>query len=413
MISLLLLLLARYCAAADDDTAVVKAHVAATASQTFRPPSGVLPYPYLVPAGPYNEAWDWDSLFLGVALSRYGASPFFEGTFLNFLHFTNLSTGELPGCLTPAGASKTLYHAKPLIIQASYLAARQTGNFSAFLAYAGQMRALLLYWNSTTRLHSATGLHTWHDQLETGADNLVLSECPSQFSPECWSESQAYSLASPDVMIWLAREYHAYALFVTAWGAVGGASGGLYSSASAASEAAGARAYAARLRDVIHQRLWLWLDPPANTRGMYVGFNVSTGQQSVHGTYQAAWPLWAGMAANASVQAAALTRLMEADLWSPYGLRSVSSLDPRYNNDNIINREWRPGGGTKHTSTCTHSHSSSTHTHTHTTSSLLQLERASVDQCQCHHGLHAQGSWAGASSSSAGRHCRAHAGAGH
>ena len=41
------------------DTALVRAHVAATANQTFRPASGALPYPYLVPAGPYNEAWDW------------------------------------------------------------------------------------------------------------------------------------------------------------------------------------------------------------------------------------------------------------------------------------------------------------------------------------------------------------------
>jgi hypothetical protein len=281
-------------------------------------------------------------MFMGVALERYGGPPYFKGTFLNFLHFTNLSTGELPGCLTPAGPSKTLYHAKPLVIQGALLAARQTGDFASFAAYGDAMRALLRYWNSTTRLDAVSGLHTWHDQLETGADNLVLSECPSQYSPECWSASQAYTLSSPDVMVWLAREYQAYAVFVAAWGALGGATS-LYDSSSAAAEAAGARAYAARLRDVIQERLWLWLDAPANTRGMYVGYNVSTRAQSVHATYQAAWPVWAGLAASPAVQAAALTRLLEADLWSPFGLRSVSDQDPRYNNDNIINpySNWR------------------------------------------------------------------------
>jgi hypothetical protein len=80
---------------------------------------------------------------MGVALRAYGGAPYFAGTFLNFLHFTNLTSGELPGCLTPKGPSQTLYHAKPVIIQGALLAARQTGNFSAFLPHADAMRALL------------------------------------------------------------------------------------------------------------------------------------------------------------------------------------------------------------------------------------------------------------------------------
>ena len=326
------------------DGVLVRQHVAASAAQTFRPASGVLPHPFLVPGGPYNQQWDWDSLFLGVSLQEWGATPYFVGTFLNFLYFTNLTDGELPGCLTPAGPSKTLYHAKPIIIQGAYLAARQTGNFTPFIAYADQMRALLRYWNASARLDVKTGLHRWHDQLETGADNLVLSDCPSQFSPECWNAAIAYSLSSPDIMVWLIREYTAYARFLEVWAgaAVPGATPALYSR-DASVEAAQARAYAASLRDALHARLWLWLDAPANTRGMYVGFNLSTGRQSVHATYQAAWAVWGGLAANASVRDAALARLLEADLWSPFGIRSVSSDDARYNNDNIINpySNWR------------------------------------------------------------------------
>jgi putative isomerase len=331
----------------DDDTLLIQQHVTKEAVKAFRNASGALPYPYLVPAGPYNEQWDWDGMFMAVALSKYGAIKYSTGTFLNFLSYVNLTDGALPGCLTPSGASQTLYHAKPLIIQAALITARQSGNFTPFLAFAPQMRALLLYWNNSQRLHTPTGLHTWHDELETGADNLVFSLCPSQYS-DCWSESQAYTLSSPDLMVWLVREYQSYAAFLKAWGSVGGGGaesggGGWLYGQTWEEEAGGALAYVARLKDVIHERLWLWEDPPTNTRGMYVGYNVSTMQQSVHRTYQVAWPVWAGLAANESVKLAALTTLLEPDLWTPFGLRSTSSSDPRYNNDNIINpySNWR------------------------------------------------------------------------
>lgn len=42
---------------ANPDTALVQAHVAAHASETFRQPSGYIKFPYLVPAGPYDQLW--------------------------------------------------------------------------------------------------------------------------------------------------------------------------------------------------------------------------------------------------------------------------------------------------------------------------------------------------------------------
>lgn len=39
------------------DLALVQAYVAAHANDTFRPPNGSLTYPYLVPAGPYDQLW--------------------------------------------------------------------------------------------------------------------------------------------------------------------------------------------------------------------------------------------------------------------------------------------------------------------------------------------------------------------
>jgi glycogen debranching enzyme len=48
------------------------------------------------------------------------------------------------------------------------------------------------------------------------------------------------------------------------------------------------------------------------------------------------FPIWADLAANQSQVAAALASVQLPDLWTPYGMRSTSSADPRYNNDNIM-----------------------------------------------------------------------------
>ena len=81
------------------DSTIVKQHVIQNANLTFRPPSGYLEYPYLVPSGPYegksgflffssiptyissSECWDWDSMFMGVAmLECCGSAPYLAGS---------------------------------------------------------------------------------------------------------------------------------------------------------------------------------------------------------------------------------------------------------------------------------------------------------------------------------------------
>jgi glycogen debranching enzyme len=48
------------------------------------------------------------------------------------------------------------------------------------------------------------------------------------------------------------------------------------------------------------------------------------------------FPIWADLAANQSQVAAALASVQLPDLWTPYGMRSTSNADARYNNDNIM-----------------------------------------------------------------------------
>jgi alpha,alpha-trehalase len=329
------------------DTLLVQTHVRDNANKTFREPSGFLKFPYLVPAGPYNEQWDWDSMFMGVALLDYGSLPYFVGTFHNFLSAVNLTNGDLPGCLTPNGPSATLYHAKPLIIQSALLAGRAAGDVKQFLIYAPAMRALLSYWNTSgIRRDSITGLPIWHDQLESGADNLVFSICPSSYSPECWVDSDAFTLIASDAAVWLAREYQAYAAFITAWerlSPLGGGDEGYLFSADYKEEAAFALRESQRLSDALNTYLY-GCDDSHNSLGCFYGaLNASSRAPIRSRTWTASLPVWANLASNKSVASSALMSTTLSDLSSPFGLRSTSSSDPRYSNQNIINpySEWR------------------------------------------------------------------------
>ena len=160
--------------------------------------------------------------------------------------------------------------------------------------------------------------------METGADNCPLSRCPNARSTECWSDSQALTLAEPSLLSLLSREHTAFALFSEAWAAQS-----LGDAAAHAAAAARHRAAAASIRETLNRRLW------RGDRGYHVAYNTSTREDITSKTYVIAFPLFAGLV-NAS-QAAAIARSLAADdMLSPVGLRSTSSADPRYNNDDVI-----------------------------------------------------------------------------
>jgi putative isomerase len=367
-------------AAADPaaDQKVVAEHVAASANATFRPPSGVLRYPYLVPAGPYryaapptphraltvssvaidradlsrrfyfaSEMWDWDSLFMGVALVEYGSIPYFTGTFMNFLDHTNVTDGEVQGCITPKGSDGVIVHAKPVVLQGAWLSTKHAlqkdpsggaATLAAFKHFKPQMEALLKYWDVAPRRDPHTGLYVWHDQMQTGADDLVMSICPSKYS-SCWNErDDAWTLASVDLQMFLYREHTAYARFCTRWAAAAATTTSLGQAESEAllAEAAAHTAQAQDILAVMEKYLW------SEAAGVYVGRNMSSGAPITARTYLMGMPLWGGAAPAAHVPKI-MKNLLKADMLSDWGIRSTSSADPRYSNANIITpySNWR------------------------------------------------------------------------
>eukprot|EP00300_Choanocystis_sp_HF-7_P017337 c196_g1_i1.p1 GENE.c196_g1_i1~~c196_g1_i1.p1 ORF type:complete len:445 (+),score=94.86 c196_g1_i1:33-1337(+) len=329
-------------AALRDDEETVFKYVSEKANETFREPSGFLSFPYLVPAGPYEQLWDWDSVFMGVGLLPFGSAPYLAGSMKNFLSHTNLTTGEVEGCLTPDGSSGTIYHAKPVVIHGAWLAAKATGDYAQFLAFQPQMMALLGYWDRT-RLDTPTGLYVWHDQLESGADNLPTSPCPSPRS-DCWDEkSDAFTLASTDIMSFLHREHEAYALFCDTWANnVEASNSSGVDKAMLLSHAQASRDTADRIREAIDKYLWTTRGDeasssllPESATGLYLAYNVSAGARVNNRVYLLALPLFANLSTPQQA-ALSLASLASPDMLSDYGVRSTSSLDPSYNNDNII-----------------------------------------------------------------------------
>eukprot|EP00927_Polykrikos_kofoidii_P039958 TRINITY_DN34247_c0_g2_i1.p1 TRINITY_DN34247_c0_g2~~TRINITY_DN34247_c0_g2_i1.p1 ORF type:complete len:444 (-),score=56.21 TRINITY_DN34247_c0_g2_i1:108-1439(-) len=321
------------------DEIICRDFTAAHTNETWREPGGVLPFPYLVPAGPYEQEWDWDALFLGVATLPWGSQPYFEGSMMNFLAATNLTDGSVTGCLTrelPTVCSSdptmtdSLVHAKPLIVQGAWLSAVADGGDPwVFRRFAPAMRALLAYWDQTPRVDAATGLRVWHDQMESGADNLVLSQCPNARSAECWTEAQAFTLASPDLMVFLQREHSAFALFLDSWASESHRRGEASAAEAYSSEAQLYRANAQNLKRILNEQLW------REDLGFHAAFNVSSRRYIESRTYQIALPLWAGLV-NRSQAAAITATLRASDMLSQWGLRSVSSADSRYSNADVI-----------------------------------------------------------------------------
>lgn len=338
----------RACTAAAQDpaeTALVIEHVRTNASLTFRNSSGVLSFPFQVPSGVYNTLWDWDSVFEGVATLPYGSSPFFTGSMSNYLSNVTVPSGEVPGGLSPTGSTGVLYHAKPVLIWGAYLAAKASGNWSYWSQFEDQMDALLTYWNNTNRFEPSTGLFYWHDQLESGCDNLVLSQCPSAFS-SCWNEAEdAYTLASPDLQVFIYREYKAAALFKQQWAseAVRRGDGGAEAEALVVrAQQATQRftAVGAIIRSALNDRLWFQLSPGV---GWWAAWNRSQHAQIRARTHQMALPLWEDLAANQSQVADAVAAVLAPDMLSDWGINSCSSVDSRYSNINEINpySNWR------------------------------------------------------------------------
>ena len=132
---------------------------------------GFLKYDYLVPNGRYEEQWDWDGHFIGVALAREipSESIYLKNWALNYLEHVQ-KNGFTPGLIAPSGIDKRLKHVKPFLAQGASLAVWYLKDSSWLKPYWPALKKSLAY-RMEININKKFGLACWYDSMESGADN--------------------------------------------------------------------------------------------------------------------------------------------------------------------------------------------------------------------------------------------------
>ncbi|MGH9526552.1 MAG: MGH1-like glycoside hydrolase domain-containing protein [Terriglobales bacterium] len=266
-----------------------------------RPPQGVLPYTYLIPGAHYFQLFDWDTYFMGVALSYQHRGRALADSVRDFLHFTDLRAGYrgyTPREIGPEGPWALPEMCKPFLAQMA-LRASQTRGSAAWLRPDWQrLKDTLSYWRNARQ--TPDGLFTWFDGVESGVDN---SPAVPRFPAD--------RVEGVDLACYLVREYRAMAVL-----------------AKMLDQPADARLYAARARRLtqrIQTRLWSAKD------GTFYDRDSRTGRFIRVPEWTNLVPLWARVAtpdqARVMIQRYALN---PKEFWSPYGIRSLAPESPDY-----------------------------------------------------------------------------------
>lgn len=271
-----------------------------------RKAQGSLPYDYLVPSGVYEEQWDWDAFFMGMALSSQNPQEaiYLKNWVLNFVHNTR-EDGYTPGCITPKGRDERLNQMKPLIAQGAYYASIFLKDFQWLIPQYEKLKIVVLYrehnlWNKKY------DLGVWFNSMESGADNNVSAlDFPDK------------TVIGSDLNSFIYCEYKALAFIARQINQV--ADGNHFSSR------------AKTIKQNINNLLWDHED------GTYYNLDSRDGTFVKRVGYNCFHPLWVHVAPSERAKRFISNYALNSHkLWSRYGIRTLSKDDAAYNNKNII-----------------------------------------------------------------------------
>jgi putative isomerase len=266
-----------------------------------KPPKGLLKYPYLVPSGPYFQLFDWDSYFMGVALSYDGEGSALADSVKNFLSFVGENANN-PGYvareIAPEGLWALPEMCKPFLAQAAYRASLTMGSVEWLKPWYKKLDETLQFWENTRR--APDGFFLWFNGVESGVDNNpAVVDRPADVTE------------GVDLQCYIYREYRAMSLLAAKLGDENDASE--YSSK--------ADALRAKIRD------GMWSD----TEGMFLNIDARTGKQIHIKTWTNFVPLWAGIATSGQARVMIANHILNPDeFWAPNGVRTLSPNEPLY-----------------------------------------------------------------------------------
>lgn len=280
--------------------------IASLQPQTIRPAQGYIHYPYLIPAGYYQQMWDWDGFFIGAHLANQQAA---DARYLKWwvIGFANSADkdGYIAGCITPKGPRPLFgkFAMKPFLAQGAYLAAERLHDYSWIPTIWKPMQQVLAY-RERTQYDPKWGLFFWDNAMQSGADNnSALTNDPKDEG----------AILGVDISTFQMREYLAMALIAD--------------HLHYAAEAAQYRQKAAKVRAAILSKLWSDKDE------MFWNRRRDNGKRIRVVSYSNFVPLMQGILPRDKGRRMIQRYLLNPEVMrSPYGFRSLSKQDPDYNN---------------------------------------------------------------------------------
>ncbi len=267
-----------------------------------KPPKGLLKYPYLVPSGPYFQLFDWDTYFMGVALSYDGEGKPLADSVKNFLSYPGVKadhSGYVPREIGPKGLWALPEMCKPFLAQMALRASLTMGSAKWLQPWYKKLAMTLNFWENTRR--APDGFFIWFNGVESGVDNNVaIPRSPAALETE-----------GVDLQCYIYREYRAMAILAAKLG----------HPADATMYTQKADALAARIRD------GMW----SETEGTFLNIDSRTGKMVHVLTWTDFVPLWAGIATHAQAKRMIEEHLLNPrEFWAPYGIRTLAATDPHY-----------------------------------------------------------------------------------
>lgn len=275
-------------------------------NEVKKPSSGVLKYDYLVPAGRYAEQWDWDAFFVGVALADNLASEsvYLKNWALNYIDNAD-KDGKVPGCLVPEGCDPRLKNMKPFLAQGVYISSKTLRDFDWVLVNWEKIKKMVLY-RENNYWAEEYGLGCWFDTMESGADNNLAGLG--------WPDNGVV-FADVNALIYreyLAMSYLAERLFLK-------------------KDVQLFKKKAENIKLRMNKYLWNKKDE------VYYNLDRASGKHIKIVGYSSFIPLWSKIPTQKMAEATINKYLVNPDeMWSLYGIRTLSKSAQGYNNINMI-----------------------------------------------------------------------------
>ncbi len=278
--------------------------------QSIRPGEGYIKHDYLIPAGYYDQLWDWDGFFIGCHLAHKSQEEanFLKWWALNFAEVID-EEGYVAGCITPSGPRPLFgkFAMKPFLSQGAFFASVRLGDFAWIDPVYSALKKVITY-REKTQFDPFYGLFYWDNALQSGADNnVVLTNAEDDRNAICAADASTFQL----------REYIAMARIAEQLGKAGD------------TEIYGKKA--AELEGAILEHLWFPEDHSFfNTRR-------DTGESLKRISYSNFIPLIQKLPPYEEGR-----RMIQSYLWNTdhmlagCGLRTLSRQDLDYNNEAII-----------------------------------------------------------------------------